>query len=66
MQQLLVVATGADALPGGVNRATRSFQQIPLGRAHFDDTKVTHMPAAPSQIAQRKSHRSDWLIIFVC
>ena len=40
-QQLLVVSTGADALHGGVHRAARSVHQIQLGRALFDDTKVT-------------------------
>ena len=40
VEQLLVVAVARNAGHGGVNRAARSFHQIPLDRSLFDDTKV--------------------------
>ena len=38
--KLLTVASGTDVASAGINRASRSFRQVPLLRACFDDTKV--------------------------
>ncbi len=40
VDQLLVAAVPHEAGHGGINRAARSFHQIPLGRSLFDDTRV--------------------------
>jgi len=40
VEQLLVAAVPHEAGHGGINRAARSFYQIPLGRSLFDDTRV--------------------------
>ena len=48
--QLLVVASDSEAAGGGINRASRSFRQVALGRACYDDTK-----AGPAIIASTES-----------
>ena len=37
---LIIVGTNQAVLNTGLNQATRAFQQVLLGRACFDDTKV--------------------------